>query len=237
VADVYFVAPGSGFVLEGFCPDSLPGTCGGDLLWTNDGGRTLTRLAPPPGDGWLSVAVTGPGQYVGAAFAPDGEKGFSAIGLTSDAGRRWAYQTPPDSFQTDYGDPLKGAGRHLLWITPVGTVASHDGGHRWKLVQNRHAAEQKLRAFRQDLAGHSHPRWKLRSPDFSTRTWVLYRPRPGAPWQGHQMPNWVGSYVESIIAIGPHTAVFAGLNGALWRTHDGGATWQETWPNLPGEGR
>jgi photosystem II stability/assembly factor-like uncharacterized protein len=51
------------------------------------------------------------------------------------------------------------------------------------------------------------------------------------------MPNWVGSYVESIIAIGPHTAVFAGLNGALWRTHDGGATWQETWPNLPGEGR
>jgi photosystem II stability/assembly factor-like uncharacterized protein len=51
------------------------------------------------------------------------------------------------------------------------------------------------------------------------------------------MPNWVGNYVESIIGLGPHTAVFAGLNGNLWRTHDGGATWQETWPLLPGEGR
>jgi hypothetical protein len=47
------------------------------------------------------------------------------------------------------------------------------------------------------------------------RTWVLYRPRHGTPWQGPQMPNWVGNHVESIIAIGSRTAVFAGRNGNL----------------------
>jgi hypothetical protein len=242
---VDFLTASSGFVFHGECVDSLPGPCGGKLLWTSDGGRTLRQLASPPGDGWLSIAVTGPGRYVGAAYAPDGEKPFSAIGLTTDSGRRWRYEAPPNDFESDYGGPLSGAGRHLLWISPVGTLASYDGGRRWRLVRDPRAARSRLRAYRRGIGVYDRDtrtsfgraQWSLRTPGLSSRTWMLYRPRPGVPWQGRQLPNWVGEQTEAVIATGPNTAIFAGRNGNLWRSRDDGATWQETWPHLPGEGR
>jgi hypothetical protein len=235
----------SGFVFDGVCVDSLPGPCGDQLMWTSDGGRTLTRLAAPPGDGWLSVAVTGPGHFVGAAFGRTGEKGFSAIGLTTDFGRRWRYEAPPAHFHSDWGDPLTGAGRHLLWVTPVGLLASRDGGHHWTPVTSRRAARRRLRAYRRHLGtrdttfrtSDGNAEWQVYTQGLSIRTWVLYRPEAGIAWRAHRMPRWFGNWVESVIATGPHTAVFAGTDADLWRTTDGGATWYETWPRLPGEDR
>jgi hypothetical protein len=61
---VDFLTPTTGFVFGGLCPDSLQGPCGGDLYWTTDAGRHLTRLPDPAPEGWLSIAKTGPGRFV-----------------------------------------------------------------------------------------------------------------------------------------------------------------------------
>jgi photosystem II stability/assembly factor-like uncharacterized protein len=245
LAGVDFQSALSGFVFEGVCPDSLPGPCGGELLWTGDGGRSLHRLASPPGDGWLSVAATGPGRYVGASAAPSGEKPSSAIGLSDDAGLHWRYEAPPDNFQTDDGDPLVGGGSHLLWRTPTSTVVSGNGGRTWQAIAHPRAARRRLRAYRRRIEArdgstetiYRQSRWKLLDPGSAAYSWVLYRATPSAAWQGHRLPKRISDYVEALIATGPRTAVFVGLNGDLWRTVDGGAVWHQTWPALPGEGR
>jgi hypothetical protein len=52
----------------------------------------------------------------------------------------------------------------------------------------------------------------------------------------YRMPSWVADWEPPLRGTGGDSAVFA-KGGALWRTTDGGATWREAWPRLPGERR
>jgi hypothetical protein len=244
LAAVHLLTPHSGFVLEGLTPDSLAGPCAGTLLWTGDDGRSLTALKSSPSSGWLSVVETRGENLVGAP-SDSCTSASSAIGLSTDSGRHWRFEAPPGDFSSNVGVALVGAGTHLLWQTPVGMFGSHDAGRHWSQAGNPKRARRQLRAYRARLgttdtavrSSFGATRWTSRCLVQSPRCLVAYRANTEAAWIQHLMPRWYGDFVPTIVATGQASAVFVGRGADLWRTNDGGATWRESWPKLPGEGR
>jgi photosystem II stability/assembly factor-like uncharacterized protein len=215
---VDFLTPTTGFVFGGVCVDSLGGPCGGDLYWTTDGGRHLSRLPDPAREGWLSIARTGSDRFVAAAT---GRNGHDAIGETTDGGHHWRLQMSGRQVDT-YG--LSGNGQALFWRNTLGTFVSHSAGRRWRPTK--------------PLARHRHrtrdTHWRLRYSPSGSRAWVVHRDDSGKTLTAYRMPLWVATWGPSLHGTGGNGAVFA-KGGDLWRTTDGGATWQESWPRLRGE--
>lgn len=193
-----------------------------NLLRSEDGGRTWGQLSLPsqeqgsvnrlafagPTDGWAA--------YTGKLYA------------THDGGQSWERLSPglTDYLSTmAFGDALHGvaAGGRSLLLTS-------DGGKTWSgrplkdvsLTAADYGPDGQIWLAGQTMTGGREDGILLHSPD-GGRTWITYRGQSFWPYQ-----------VSFADAENGWLAAYAGGHQALLVTHDGGATWQQVWPVLPG---
>jgi photosystem II stability/assembly factor-like uncharacterized protein len=227
LGQVAFVSPLVGYVGDALCSGGENGPCGGDIYKTVDGGRRLTRLPRARPLGATALAATDGNSLVAATSGPGDQS--AAVETTRDDGMRWRLQASVHGRSVDW---LRGRPGRLVWRTALGVFVSRNEGRDWKRA--RHPARARAHA-RGQTAGRT-VRWRLGEPAMGDRSWALHSTDGGRTWTGHQLQQWVGRFVDSIVPIGGNAAIFAsGLS--LWRTTDDGATWRQRWPRLPGEGR
>jgi photosystem II stability/assembly factor-like uncharacterized protein len=225
---VDFVSPFVGYVGSAMCVGGQNGPCDGDIFITVDGGLRLSRLPRPRRVGASNFAVVGDDALV-AATTQAGD-GASAVATTSDVGARWQLQAPPVIAD---GGRLFGSSHLSLWQNSLGWFVNRDRGRRWvpavRPRRIRRALDDRPSASRAVL-------WRLAEPGLGSQCWVRHSVDAAATWTALRLPPWVCRSATHIWPNRAGGAIFAsGL--ALWRTHDGGATWRESWPRLPGEGR
>ncbi|HTW19454.1 MAG TPA: hypothetical protein VME70_04480 [Mycobacteriales bacterium] len=240
-ARVAFVTPSQGFVVTGPCQEGEDLPCRGDLDQVSSAGRRLRRTPVPPlANGWLAVAPTQGGHFVVAGAGRAGP-GLGGDGLATGAVARAGLQVenrPGDV----WGDVFTGVGSRLLWRTNLGWVSSRDAGDKWRMLPaaraDRLLHRPRLRRTGDDVSVGCRTGavrgWRFCALRSRKDAWVLHRGGPRHPWIGYRMPAWVPDWTHMIVVTGRDRAIFA-FHGALWRTTDGGATWRESWPRLPGE--
>jgi photosystem II stability/assembly factor-like uncharacterized protein len=226
-----FSSPSDGYVRLGICVGGQNGPCGGAIFRTVDGGRHLTRLPRPDAAGATSIAISGATSLVVATTT--GGDIDDAVATTIDAGRQWRLQAPARQLTTNW---LTGRGTTIRWRNTLGRFISHDGGRRWQAVRGARAmaAFDRHRRPRREVASYGSDRWSVRRL-LSKHPRILHSADRGHTWTGHQVPRHLVLDASRLVATGPDAAILVD-RGSIWRTTDGGARWQQTWPHLPGEG-
>jgi photosystem II stability/assembly factor-like uncharacterized protein len=209
---------------------------------SSDGGRTWTTAAVPDGEagnpllavalgsGGSAIAVTGPGaQCLNQAEIAKVEKskpgwkpptGASVLYASANGGARWK---PPGSvlpFGVGIDATAAVDGTRIAIIDACGRLQlSTDAGARWRaqaLGQQTFCTVSELGTEIWLACQANDLNWVLRSAD-SGSTWRAYRLPPTA------------SGTNGIFATGPGAAVMP-IGGSIWRTADGGKSWNQSWP-------
>jgi photosystem II stability/assembly factor-like uncharacterized protein len=258
-----FTSPTTGFVRGGICGNTEEGPCGGELYATTDAGRHLTRLPDPSPDGWSSIALTGADSLVAAGVSegPD-----SVSGTSSDGGRGWRLEIRPRHLTTasftrrrstlfwrnSLGSFVSRDDGRSWTVTNrrVATVVRQDGqtaaDRRLVVaidqqdvlaVSRRRGPWHELRLDRAgdcQVAVAADDIWLNCSGSPSGTSFVAFSGDGGRRWRRESTGH--SDLVDGrLVATGHGRAVIC-RGGALWRTRDGGATWRQSWPRLPGEG-
>jgi photosystem II stability/assembly factor-like uncharacterized protein len=203
---------------------------------SRDGGRTWQPLHRPTitkydaGD----VAFIDPDHGLLAAgqgeFGPDGRVPVFA---THDAGRTWRRLPVPPGVKRDDQVTL-GPGTVLILRPPLLYLTTDEG---------RHWASLRVRDDFWDC-GLSRPQrdviWILCSLSVTRGPSLLLRSDDGgSSWRRLSGPLWLDARFVALDqqeawAIAKPVAENPSGGRALWHTTDGGSTWREVWPNIPG---
>jgi len=136
---IFFLDPQRGWAM--FRLPSSSNFSIGELIATEDGGATWTRLPSPPGAGFLHFVTRQDGWLAG------GPGGFG-LWFTHDGGKTWSQRSvpPPSDCQkcaVGYDEPIfKNPRDGVLTVTIEGadnqktaTYITHDGGESWQISE------------------------------------------------------------------------------------------------------
>jgi photosystem II stability/assembly factor-like uncharacterized protein len=204
---------------------------------SRDGGRTWRPLHRPritqydAGD----VAFTDPDRGLLASGQGEfGPYGRVPVFATHDGGRTWRQLPVPRYVERDR-EVTRGPGIVVIRRPPLLYVSTDEGRH-WGSVR-----------VRDDFwdCGASRPQhdaiWILCSLSVNRAPSLLLRSDDGgSSWRKLNGSVWLD---PRLIALDDHEAwaianprnLNAGGGRALWHSTDGGSTWREVWPNVPGE--
>ncbi|GBC92431.1 Ycf48-like protein [bacterium HR15] len=196
----------------------------GSIYRSTDAGNSWVQIAPARTNGLGDLARVDNTTVVGVSVLGD-------IWRSADGGFNWtrvleARGTLPGIWNAYFRDPQHG------WVVgPKGTLlASDDGGHTWRFVSNGVADNITDIKMVSSTFGYAVTRnaYVLRTTDGGRRWDVRHLQVTGNTF-GHP---------EGLLAIDvvdDQFAVAAGIGGIVFKTEDGGATWQPIgYPTLPG---
>ena len=193
-----------------------------DLLRSEDGGQTWQQRALPS-------AEAGSANRLAFAGTADGWAAYTGkLYATHDGGRTWERLSPG---LTDYVSAMAfGDARHGVAVGGRSLLLTADGGKTWSgqplknvsLSAAYYGPDGHIWLAGQTLTGGREDGVLLHSPD-AGRSWTAYAGQFFWPYQvsfANPASGWLAAY--------------AGGHQALLVTHDGGTTWQQVWPALPG---
>jgi hypothetical protein len=186
-------------------------------------GGTAAAVAGPGAD-CLSKSATGRVEAVKPGWKPPA--GASVLYLSTTSGTRWNQTGLVLPFGVPVNAALAVSGARVAIIDACNRLQlSADDGAHWTAralgdgvfcTISQLAANLWLACT--DASANSTDSWVLHSADGGS-TWLLYRlpAAENAPY--------------GIFAVGGDTAVMP-IGGSIWRTTNGGKSWQQTWPAL-----
>ncbi|HXP21132.1 MAG TPA: hypothetical protein VN840_15930 [Streptosporangiaceae bacterium] len=231
-------------------------------LASSDGGQTWTSSAVPDrrrddqlltvalGTGGTAFAATGAGaecatsaeirrtEQVKPGWKPP--PGRSALFTSEDGGARWRPAGVVLPFGVGFPAASAADGRRVAIVDACGRLQlSADGGLRWHAESLGKSVFCEVSVLRSAV-------WLSCQSDL-TAFWVLHSIDGGATWTVYRLPvaaaaNGISTGGPApaadigqtgIFATGPDSAIMP-AGGSIWRTTDGGRSWTQSWPALPG---
>jgi photosystem II stability/assembly factor-like uncharacterized protein len=217
---------------------------GGDaaVYSSNDGGRTGFTAAIPGGaagnpllvvalgSGGPAIAVTGQGaQCLSRAEIAKVEKskpgwkpppGASVLYASADGGARWKSAGSVLPFGVGFDAAAAVDGTRMAIIDACGRLQlSTSAGARWHAQSLGQATFCTVSELGVEI-------WL--ACQASSQTWVLHSADSGSSWMAYRLPA-AASGISGIFATRPGAAVMP-IGGSIWRTADGGKSWNQSWP-------
>ncbi|HEY2315651.1 MAG TPA: hypothetical protein VGH96_18735, partial [Streptosporangiaceae bacterium] len=209
---------------------------------SNDGGRTGFTAAIPGGaagnpllvvalgSGGPAIAVTGQGaQCLSPAGIAKVEKskpgwkpppGASVLYASADGGARWTSAGSVLPFGVGFDAAAAVDGTRMAIIDACGRLQlSTSAGARWHAQSLGQATFCTVSELGIEI-------WL--ACQASNRTWVLHSADGGTSWMAYRLPA-AASGISGIFATRPGAAVMP-IGGSIWRTADGGKSWNQSWP-------
>ena len=207
---------------------SLGWTCGyGGVFRTADGGHTWKRMLP--GGGWHQVEMSGPEEIWLLEGKHPGGIGKVWLRRSTDGGRSWneILSGKLDGYRDMF------CFENQCWVLANSAVwHSADGGENWREVDFGRGELGHLRPSRISL-----PPEQVSDKDFSVfilgaageerdrKTVLLKSDDSGESWKRlTALPQDVG--LRALFFVNNRLGWVGGEQGKLWRTADGGETWQ-----------
>lgn len=208
---------------------SLGWTCGyGGVFRTVDGGHNWARILP--GGGWHQIEMSGPEEIWLLAGNHPGGPGNAWLRRSTDGGKTW------DEILSGKLDGYRDMfcfGNQCWVLTNTAVWHSADGGQNWREVNFGHSELHYLRPYRISL-----PPEQVSDNEFSAfilgsagtrrrdRIPVLLRSDDsGKSWKSlATLPQ--GISLQALFFVNRRLGWVGGEQGKLWRTADGGETWQ-----------
>lgn len=236
-----------GLAMTGGAPLQVRVSTNDGLTWNDVGvgqpGPSLGISTGGLGPGGRAALLTGSGQCLSQqqirateakkpGWSPPAEPGM--LFTSSDSGRHWRLANGGLPFSPNLAGDVAVSGSLLVAIDACGNLqSSTNGGHSWHKAPLGNSSLCSPSAFRNEV-------WvECGSAGSPGRTWVLHSTNAAATWSLRRLPAGTGidgsaPGLNGIVAIGPRSAVMP-AGGSLWITRDGGKTWTQSWPALPGE--
>ncbi|RJL24416.1 WD40/YVTN/BNR-like repeat-containing protein [Bailinhaonella thermotolerans] len=230
-----------GYALRSSCTGGERYRCDTDVIATEDGGRTWARRASPVGEVRAPDGLSAGLHVLGrdrVVVEDRGRRWFSA-----DGARRWKDADRPGARPVDAvpgggvltavcGD--QGCGRPLVLLPESGArapLASLPALTDWRVSQGVPAADGTWWAAGRRPGSRE---WSLAGSRDSGRTWSV-RPLPGLTGNVFGVSVSAGPSATYAVVRGelPGEQVKNGLL-AIYRSADGGRTWERTWRHRPG---
>jgi photosystem II stability/assembly factor-like uncharacterized protein len=212
--------------------NDLEGEGGGRLLASSDGGASWLVAYDAAQGHWLRAMGAAASGAGGVYIAVVGSE-FEAVKLLEsvDGGRSWTTSAGP-------WDQSNGSGISQIAVSPsavyVATdedtlLRSTDGGATWETVLGGGGELSYVVALTADPRA-PHTLWVA---DEGNDLWITRD--DGATWRRRQLPD-PPPYTASLLAVDPEAHAlyiayaslpgYGGTPGSLWRSRDGGASWQ-----------
>lgn len=236
-----------GIAMTGAAPPQVRASSNDGVTWNDVGVRQPTPSLGISngglGPGGRAALLTGSGQclsrqQIGATEAKKpGWKPPTAPGTlftSSDSGRHWQLANGGLAFSPSLAGDVAVSGPLLVAIDACGNLqVSTNGGHSWQKADLGSSSLCSPSAYRNEV-------WIECGSAGAPTAWVLHSTDAAATWSARRFPAGTGidgaaPALSGIVAIGPRSAVMP-AGGSLWITRDGGKTWTQSWPALPGEG-
>lgn len=226
-------------------PTRLLGYSGGGaatVYSSNTGGRTGSTADIPVGPagnpllvvalgfGGSAIAVTGQGaQCLSPAGIAKVEKskpgwkpppGASVLYASADGGARWKSAGSVLPFGVGFGAAAAVDGTRMAVIDACGRLQlSTSAGVRWHAQALGPATFCTVSELGIEI-------WL--ACQASDQTWVLHSADSGSTWMAYRL-RASASGISGIFATRPGAAVMP-IGGSIWRTADGGKSWNQSWP-------
>lgn len=236
---------------------TLLGTKKGTFILTSDAARKTWRLSGPFCDTWpMNHVVADPAT--GTIFAGGGNEWFGpAVWASRDHGASWTHSSKGLTY-AEGKDPITavwslaaGGGRLYAGVAPAGLFASEDGGETWTHVEGlqQHPSRPEWQGGGAGLILHS----LVLDPGDAKQMWVgissvgvFHTADGGQSWQTrnsgtrcdflpeeHRYPEF-GQCVHCLVrAAGSSGRLYQQNHCGMYRSDDGGVTWQSIEAGLP----
>lgn len=236
----------------------LVGTTKGAFILESDAARTDWEVRGPLCDGWpMHDLIVEPGS--GDILAAGGSPWYGpAVWRSSDRGATWThssagltYGDDAEAIATVWSLAVAPDGAILAGVEPAGLFRSTDGGATWSHVEGltNHPTRPTWQPGAGGLILHS----IVPHPTDPARTWVgisavgVFETRDGgATWEPRNRgvradfypdPHPItGQCVHKLVAVaGEPESLYQQNHCGVYRSADGGETWDEITPGLPSE--
>ena len=189
---------------------------GNNSLWMNHSGNDISAMDA---------------QTAWAALSSSGTEG-GIILHTTNGGSSWNAQTLPVQVRNGGVKGIKGVSRTEAWAVGIEGPLMHtiNGGLTWTTVPTGDIVFKQVNRI--DVLGDDI--WIADRGNGDTG--IIHSPDSGLTWRKESLPDVASGHGPLAITIANSSAAWASVNyqGDIYRTTDGGLTWDLTAPNVSG---